>query len=187
MRRAGGGLVAGACAVLAGTMLAACTGGADDEPERVHAAASSAPARSAGALSPSAGSTAGEAPGVARPSLQSAAERWQEHPDEAPEGVSDSGLLLNRRGRGPQTVALPDLRGSRALLMTLTCASDSYYRVDLQDAGGRDVARIEGDCSILDVYRTGLLDPGDPPVRVQVETPRTVDYYLTVYGLTTGR
>lgn len=185
MRRAAGGrLLAGLCALATVATLAACPGGVDDGPDHVHAAATSVPAPSPGTSQATAGSVPGAATGAAHPSLQSVAERWEQHPDEAPEGVQDSGLLLNQRAQGPQTIALPDLRGSRKLVMTIACAPENDpFTLRLEDADGKDFYWMSSACPGGSSATTPPLDPADPPTAIRVEVPEGTGYYVTVYGI----
>jgi hypothetical protein len=114
---------------------------------------------------------------------------WKKHPDFVPEPLVERTLLLDRAGSGPRRFLGPDVRKYDKVLMVITCASKAAYTVRLQVLDGLSIATTSGaSCGgpKLATYLSPALRVTDATTEVEVEIPAGTNYYVTVFGLTSG-
>ena len=105
------------------------------------------------------------------------------------EGIDGATALVDDRGRGPGTFAVPGAGRSSTLVATITCTSpDTPARLRFVLASGQDWGLLSSAGCGGAVEETAPLDPGDPPTMLQVTVPDGSRYAVVVHGKgATGR
>lgn len=109
---------------------------------------------------------------------------YEEHPDEVPENVRRSQVVLDERLRGTRTLQGLDLAGYTDVTLYLTCTGDIAYQIVLGTAQEPD-DNVSGGTSCGGGISSSFIVPvpqRGPFTQITARMPDDATYYLTVYG-----
>lgn len=112
------------------------------------------------------------------------AKYYEKHPDEAPDSVRKSQVIIDEKLLGPRTLRGLDLTGYQNVTLFLTCGSEIAYQIALGTAQDPN-KNVSGGGSCgggnLNSFTVPVQEKG-PFTQITAKMPSDATYYLTVYG-----